>query len=352
MSNSAQGNYASGGVQNGSMAVQSTQTMDGSAVADTHLTFGGDTNGVVNASTQARGNYLAVAAYGSDAQTDAVQINNGANVRATTVIDGAYPRLLGGAYVDSAAISNAVALGGQGSTVRGTLDQTSSATVFAETFAATQYVPAEARFRSQAAANLVEVNADQASNQNLSMTQRSTGALVEASTSANAGNAWDMSSRAAAVGNQALLHNQGGAMVIQGSQSNSAQVRSTAINTAYDYGAVEAYAQASGNQLYAGNQDIWIQIDNAQFNQGGVQATATFSGHNGYDVYVGADAVGNAVTGYGCASCGATMTSTNNQTNNGAVSSVVNTSVTGSARAVITGSNATGNSATFYVSGN
>jgi hypothetical protein len=350
VSNAAQGNYASGGVQDASVWVQSSQTMDGSAEADTRLTLEGDTNGVVNATTQARGNYLAVSAYNGDLRTDATQLNNGANVRSTTVIDGTAPRLLGGGYVSSVAVSNAIAMGGEGSTVSGSLSQGSFATVQAETFAATQYVPAEARFSSQAVANAVDVNSDLASNQSLYVRQRSQGALVDANTSANAGNAWDMSSRANAAGNQGVFVNQGGALIVETDQSNQAQIRSNAINTAYDYGAIEAYAQAAGNQLHIGNNDVYVQIDNTQFNDGGVQSTASFAGHNGYDVYVGADAVGNGITGYGCAACQGTMDTTNNQVNNGAVSATANTSITGSARAVITGTNATGNAATFYVS--
>lgn len=351
LSNAAQGNYAYGAVESNSAHVQSDQTMEGSSIAETRLTVGGDTDGVVNIATQARGNYLATAGFGgADVRTDATQINYGSEVRATTIVDGSYPRLLGGAYVDSTAVSNAIAMGGEGSTIRGSLSQGSFATVRAETFAATQYVPAEARFSSHAVANAVEANSDQASNQSYYIRQRSQGDIVEAATSANAGNSWDMSSRANATGNQGSFANQGGAVIIETDQSNQAQIIGRAINTSYDYGAAEAYAQATANQMYIGNNDVYVEIDNTQFNQGGVQATATFSGHNGYDVYVGADAVGNAITGFGCASCDGIMNATNNQVNNGPVSATTSATVTGSARAVISGANATGNSATFYVS--
>ena len=52
---SARGNSASGAVYNGSITVQSDQTMQGDAVATTDITLGGDTWGEVNATTQAGG---------------------------------------------------------------------------------------------------------------------------------------------------------------------------------------------------------------------------------------------------------------------------------------------------------
>ena len=85
-------------------------------------------------------------------------------------------------------------------------------------------------------------------------------------------------------------------------------------------------------------------------NSGGVDVTATFSGTNGYDVYVGADAVGNSVTGYACSDCEGYLEARNTQTNNGDISAAANTTVAGSTRAVITGANAVGNAATFHVS--
>jgi hypothetical protein len=92
-----------------------------------------------------------------------------------------------------------------------------------------------------------------------------------------------------------------------------------------------------------------VRIDNAQFNSGGVQADASFAGAYGYDAYVGADAVGNSVTGFACAECGATLEAENSQTNSGNVSATARTTVGGDGRAVITGANATGNAASFYV---
>lgn len=350
VSTSAQGNSFAGAVENDSITVDSTQGMNGDALATTTMTLEGDTAGRLAATTQAGGNYLAASAYGADLRADASQLVTDGEVAASSTITDDSARLLAGATVEASAIGNTTAMGGEGSTVTGVISQGSSATIRASNLASTQYIPAQAAFSSQAIANAVEVNSDAASNQSLYVRQRSTGDFIEAGTSANAGNAWDLAGRARASANQAMFQNQGGALIVETDQANAAQVRATAVATAYDYGAVEAYARAAANDVSVGNNDVYVEIDNTQFNSGGVDSTATFSGSNGYDVYVGADAVGNSVTGYACSECAGYLTATNVQTNNGSVTATANTTVAGSGRAVITGTNAVGNAATFYVS--
>lgn len=347
---SAQGNSASGAVYNGSITVQSDQTMQGDAVATTDITLGGDTYGVVNATTQAGGNYLAASAYGATLTLDATQSNTGGLVDATTELGDSNARLHAGAAVGASAISNTVAVYGQSSLVSGTIDQSSSALVRSFGRIESQYIPAEASVTSQAIVNAIAVNSDNTSGQDLSIAQRSFGNFVEAEASANAGNAWDLAARARATANQAVLYNQGGAVVNASDQRNSSFVRASALTTAFDYGRAEAYARGAANELSVGNNDIYVEIDNAQFNTGGVDVISTFSGTNGYDVSVGADAVGNSVTGYACSQCDGYLEAANTQTNTGDVSAVANTTVTGSNRSVITGANAVGNSASFYVS--
>ncbi len=347
---SAQGNSASGAVQNGSITVQSDQDMRGDAVATTDMTLGGDTYGVVTATTQARGNYLAVSAYDADLTLDATQSNTGGLASATSRLGEDDARLLGGAAINAAAISNTVAVYGEGSSVNGTVDQSSSAIVRAYNRIETQYIPAGASVSSQAIVNAIQVTSGQTSGQNLNLIQSSTGDFIEAESSANAGNAWDLAGRAHAAANQAVLYNEGGSVVVTSSQDNNSFVRAAATTTAYDYGRAEAHARGAANELSVGNNDIYLEIDNSQFNTGGVDVTATFSGTNGYDVYVGAEAVGNSVTGYACSECAGYLEARNNQSNGGDVSATANTTVAGSTRAVITGANAVGNSATFYVS--
>ena len=115
VSTSAQGNSASGAVENGAITVQSDQQMQGDAVATTDMTLGGDTAGVVSATTQAQGNYLAVSAYDAGLTVDATQSNIGGLVSATSQLGEDDARLLGGAVISASAISNTVAVYGEGS---------------------------------------------------------------------------------------------------------------------------------------------------------------------------------------------------------------------------------------------
>jgi len=347
---SALGNSASGAVYNGSIIIQSDQTMQGDAVATTDITLSGDTDGVVNATTQAGGNYLAASAYGANLTLDATQTTDNGLISATTEVGDSNARLHAGGAVGASAISNTVAVYGQTSLVSGTINQSSSALVRSFGRIESQYIPAEASVTSQAIVNAVAVNSDNSSGQDLSIAQRSFGSFIESEASANAGNAWDLAARARATANQALLYNEGGAVVTVSDQRNSSFVRASALTTAYDYGRAEAYARGAANELTVGNNDIYVEIDNTQFNTGGVDVVATFSGTNGYDVSVGADAVGNSVTGYACSQCDGYLEAANTQTNTGNVSAVANTTVTGSNRSVITGANAVGNAASFYVS--
>lgn len=347
---SAQGNSASGAVQNGSISVQSDQDMRGDAVATSDLTLGGDTWGEVNVTTQAGGNYLAVSAYDAALTLEARQSNTGGLVSATSEVGDSSARLHAGAVVGASAISNTVALYGEGSMVSGSIDQSSSAVVRSFGRIESQYIPAAASVTSQAIVNAVAVNSGQTSGQDLSIVQRSTGDFIEAEASSNAGNAWDLAARARATANQAVLYNEGGSVVTASDQQNSSFVRASALTTAFDYGRAESYARGVANELSVGSNDIYVEIDNTQFNAGGVDVTATFSGTNGYDVAVGADAVGNSVTGFACSTCEGYLEARNVQTNSGHVSAIANTTVAGSNRSVITGANAVGNSASFYVS--
>lgn len=347
---SSRGNTASGSVENESITVRSNQDMRGDSIARTDVALGGDTGGEVNVLTQAGGNYLAVSAYDASLTVEATQSNTGGVVSATSEVGDENARLLSGGSVGASAISNTVALYGESSVLNGSVDQSSSATVRSYSRVDSQYIPAEAAVTAQSIVNAIAVNSGQTSGQDLTLTQRSTGDFIEAESSANTGNGWNLASRARATANQTVIYNEGGSVVTTSDQDNSAYVRAAATTTAYDYGRAEAYARGAANELSVGNNDIYVEIDNTQINTGGVDVSATFSGTNGYDVYVGADAVGNSVTGYACSTCEGYLEARNSQTNSGDVSAQATTTVAGSGRAVITGANAVGNSASFYVS--
>ncbi len=347
--NTAQGNVLTGGVVGASMTARSTQDMRGVTRAETELTLGGDTGGAVSSVTQAQANYLSGSVRNGALEIDAAQHIDSAGVHANTLITGDQARLLNGGYVSSAATGNTVALGGPNAVVTGTIDQTADADVRAATFLGSQYAPARTEMAAQAIGNAVAVTGEGSSFQQLSVTQRGTADLVEGAASANAGNGWNLAARAHATSNQAVFANSGGAMVIRADQENRMAVCGASVVTAYDFGAAESYARGVGNSVEAGSNDIYVKIDNTQLNSGGVEVSASMSGTNGYDAYVGAEAVGNSVTGYACSTCPGHLEATNSQANSAAVRASATATIHGSSRAVVAGSHAVGNAATFYV---
>jgi len=349
VSTSATGNTLSGAVETGRLTVDSEQELQGDVSAETTLVLNGDTDGYVTSVTQANGNYLAGGAYGGDLTLNATQTVGDVRIEAISDLSGGTARLIGGGRIETSAVANTVALAAQDGHVDGAIRQDTAATLFSSNYVAVQYAPGATEVTSHALGNVVAYTGTAPASQNLTLNQSNTGALVQAGTSANAGNAWDLAGRARAGGNQAAFANAGGSSVVEAQQENSARVWAESIVTSYDYGRATSHAQASGNALSVGNNDIYVRIDNDQINTGGVQADASFSGAYGYDAYVGADAVGNSVTGYACADCGATLQADNVQNNAGDVSATARTTIGGDGRAVITGANATGNAANFYV---
>ncbi len=346
----AQGNSLSGTVQNGALDLSSSQTLNGDTRASTTIVATGETEGPLNTTTQARGNYLAAGAYGADLTIEGNQVVGPTEVTATTALTNADARLLGGASMGSTAIANTTAIGGTGARVEGIVSQRSDAGVRSETFVASQYIPATGEVIAQSLGNAIAVSSTAASSQGLVLRQRQAGDAVTANVSANSGNAWDLAGRARATANQSVLYNQGGSVVVTTDQSNLSQVRSSTVVTAFDYGAATANAAGTANEVSIGNNDRYLEIDNAQVNSGGVEVTSEFAGTNGYDVRVGAEATGNAVTGYACSDCDGQMVIANDQTNSGPVSARATTTIRGSGRSVATSATATGNTATFYVS--
>jgi hypothetical protein len=349
VSTSAQGNSLAGGVTAASAGLVSRQTMTGAAVAASNVVVNGEADGQLSVETTARGNYLGVTTNGATFAVDATQSATGDRVQAGTYIQAPGGRVLQGGFATSAAVANTVAMGGPSSSLTGVIDQTAQTTVFAETVADVQYIPAPATFSSQAVANAVQTNTTGASHQDLAIRQSNGASTTEARTDVYVDNAWDLTVGANAGANQAITANAGGSMLIATDQTNAGRVRADARVQTNLQGQTVLAARSVANETVAGNNDIYLKLDNTQLNSGGVEANATYVGVNGYDAYVGADAVGNAVTGYACSQCGGDVNITNNQTNSGNVTATTSATVA-SGRTAVVGANAVGNTASFYIS--
>ncbi|MFN6982896.1 MAG: holdfast anchor protein HfaD [Brevundimonas sp.] len=349
VTNSATGNSLAGGIEDSSGSLTSRQTMTGATRADTTIILNGESEGVIGSTTLARGNYLGVSTDGATFALDAAQVTTGDDVTARTVVQSPTGHMLAGGFVGTAAVANSVALGGPSSSITGAVDQSAQTTVLAETVADVQYIPAPADFSSQAVANAVQASTTGASHQDLTVRQTNAASTIEARTDVYVDNAWNLAGRANAGANQTVLYNAGGSLVAATDQTNQGRVRADSRVQTNLQGQTTVSARAVANEVIAGNQDIYLELDNTQLNTGGVEATATSVGVSGYDTYVGAEAVGNSVTGYACSQCGGEINITNNQTNDGNVTATTNATI-GSGRAAVVGTIAVGNSATFYVS--
>ena len=349
VTNSATGNSLAGGIEDSSGSLTARQTMTGATRADTTLVLNGESDGVIGSTTLARGDYLGVSTDGATFALDAAQVTSGDTVTARTVVQSPTGHMLAGGFVGTTAVANSVALGGPSSSITGAVDQSAQTTVLAETVADVQYIPAPADFSSQAVANAVQASTTGASHQDLTVRQTNAASTIEARTDVYVDNAWNLAARAKAGANQTVLSNAGGSLVAATDQTNQGRVRAVSRARTNLQGQTTVSARAVANEVIAGNTDIYLALDNTQLNTGGVEATATYTGVSGYDAYVGAEAVGNSVTGSACSQCGGEVNITNNQTNNAAITATTNATI-GSGRAAVVGTTAVGNSATFYVS--
>lgn len=350
-STAAAGNILSATVENGVLQVGSRQELQAEVRAETTLNLGGEVDGPANLSSHATGNAGDAGAYGSSMGVAIVQIAGAVPVSAATTIDGASGRILEGGSASSTAIANSQALGMTGGRTEASIDQSSAATTEALTSAVVQYVPASMSFSAAAVSNNAASTGGYGS-QELDIRQQMTGDHTQASAIVAGGNAWDIEASATATANNASIYNQGGSVDVLSEQANSSYLRSETVLSAYDFGAASATAYGAANALEVGNNDVLVVIDSTQLNTGGVEVAAGFAGNGGYDVALGATAIGNTVTGYACSECVGYLDATNTQTNTGDVTATATSAVAAGNRSVIGAVTAVGNSATFYVTGN
>jgi hypothetical protein len=344
----AVGNSLSGAVDGASLELTSSQAMAGSAAASTTITGSGSLGSTVTVVTEAVGNGGEAAAYNGNMTANVTQGVTGGQITADTTIDAASGRITCCASVSTTALANSQAYGVVGGTATTSTTQFNTAIVQSQTGAVVQYMPAPAVFSSSSIANNVSSSGENAT-QSATVVQSVTGQRTQASTFVSTGNAWDVTAAATATANNAAIVNQGGSLAATTSQDNTSYVRSESVVNAYDYGAATAMSFGVGNSVLAGENGGYVDIDNTQLNSGGVEVVSTFTGQTGYDAYGSAIAQGNAITGYACSECEATLRAASRQTNDSDVSATTTMTVNGSGRAAVGNANAVGNSATFYV---
>ncbi len=348
-STTATGNSVQAYSDQADMAVTSNQTLVGSVVGQTVVNVTGSLGKDSYVSTAAIGNTADIGANQSTVTGVVTQISTfSPEVTARTQIEGETAQA-GNVNAGALAMANNVNLGLTNGSAGVRVNQTNGADVLADGGAVLQYVSGTSSITGVAVGNNISSVGDTNSAARLAFGQTNNGGLVQASQFTAYGNAQTAVTSTTAVGNAVSAYNEGPLLDVTNYQANNAYVRSQSEGSAYLFGSGSAIAYGAGNSAIAGNTGAEVVLDNTQWNgAGGVEVIATFTGNEGYDGYAQATAVGNDVTGYACSDCTGSMAINNSQTNNGDVSARSGVTVN-NGRSVTGVSNATGNSAVFYV---
>ncbi|MGA0599540.1 holdfast anchor protein HfaD [Caulobacter sp. KR2-114] len=375
------GNTLTGSVDNGgNLALHSSQTTNGAgdpnttpphpnqvdAVSTMSVAAGASVGGITS-TTAATGNSLdSGITQGATLSATVTQAASGAPVHAESNIDGSSDGVATNVSQATQAITNSAGFGATDSTISATVTQTSSATARSDAETDYTYVgnngdantSSVAALSSAAVGNNVTSVGVGNSAQTLNVNQSQTDGTVQGTQFAYMGSSQESSVSATATANNFNATNEQGAFNVTTAQTNDAYVHAQSVESSYEFGGASVSAYGVGNSTYAGNSGAGITLDNTQVNgTGGVQSEASFTGVSGYDAAVASTAMGNAATGFSCASCGGGMTIRNSQTNLGDISSTASTTinsdpangVSGIGRSVSAISTAVGNNATFYV---
>ena len=338
-----------GGSSANVVSTQSVQANVNSSSIETVASNGGTLAILTTAST---GNTGDANIYDGGALTGTTTQTVGAfDIKALSDYRGALSHV-GGISSSTQAVANSQGYGAEGSSAIVTTNQSSAATTQADGGGNLTYTAGSVLFSALGTSNNITATGTYGSAVTLNATQSMTGAHTQATVYAGAGNAQDITAQATTTGNNISASNSGPGAYLQvnANQTNSAFTFSEANLTSFDFGSATANAYGVGNSVMAGNVGQQLVLNNTQVNSGGgVEVIAGFTGDTGYDAYSSATAIGNAATGFACASCNGRMTVTNSQTNSAEVGAFGGVAITTQGRNVSSVASATGNSGTFYV---
>lgn len=361
----ATGNRMDGGNAQVSATLNSAQTNSGNIEGDARListAVAGETGKSIGTpvymETQAvanSGSFSAVQTPDQGQLTATInQTSTADHVWADSEIEAPNGTIYSSGEIQTTAIVNHQEFGATEARIVSNTTQTSDTDVRASTTTSVQYSPSPNLYASNAYNNYFQANGDDRGSQLHQVTQTTSDqSRTEAYSDASGTNLWQVAGTANAAANTVNVGNTGGSMVVRSDQTNDRhEVVADARILATQYGTATATANSTGNLLIAGNNDKYVEIDNNQLNSGGVEASAQFTGQDGYDAYLQTDAIGNSAMGYACGACEPDMTVNNNQVNKGEVTATNTSTITGTGRSVVSVARATGNTATYYTSGN
>ena len=351
----ATGNAVTMAADTGSLDVQSTQSMQGSATATTTLNVDpGGYSGETALTTAATGNTSEATNLGGGALTGNLTQSTGpGDITASSTVnapEGEIPDL----QVNAQAIANTQGVAVAGAPANVAVTQSSTASTTSNSDVTVGFTDGTAELGASAVSNNLTATGLDGASQTLNVNQSMTGGMTQAAQFVAVGQAQTADNAATASANNVSVSNDGGPLDVTATQNNSGYVRGQAESTAYSFGTATATANGVGNSAIYGETGGQITLNSSQFNSGaGVEAVSSSGGATGYDLSSTSTAMGNAVTGYACSACGGVMNITSSQSNSadiGASASIPYAGNAGSARSAISTSTAVGNSATFYVS--
>ena len=351
----ATGNAMTAAADSGSLDVQSTQSMQGTATASTELDVeSGGSAGEVALTTAATGNTGEADDLAGAPLTGNLQQSTGPGAVTASSVINAGEGEAGDLTVDTQAIANTQGVAVDGSTANVAVTQASTASTTANSDVTLQYTAGDGEFAVSAVSNNVTATGLDGSSQTLDLNQSMTGGMTQAAQFVAVGQAQTANNAATASANNISVSNDGGPLDVTAVQNNQGYVRGQAESTAYAFGTSTATANGVGNSAIYGETGGTITLNSTQTNGGaGIEAISSSGGSAGFDLASTSTAMGNVVTGYACSACGGVMNITSSQSNTADISATAGipfAGVAGTARSATSTATAVGNSATFYVS--
>ena len=345
----ASGNAYSASTDGSDLALRSNQTSSGNVLANTVVNVDTNSGAQTYLSTTATGNLGDANVYAGTMTAVFNQATTPSTVKANSQIEAEQAET-GEVAASTQAVANDQSLGVSYGAAGVRVNQTNAGDVYADGGAIYGLVSGSAELTAGAMGNNVALSGDGGSGTRVVVNQQNTSDSVQAAHFTAYGQVQDAKTTSIAAGNNFNAVNEGYLLDATTNQGNQAYVRAQAESSAANFGSGAAVANGVGNNAVMGDIGGEVIVDNTQFNEGGgIEAVAAYTGGEGYDGLASASASGNAAVGYACADCSGRMTVDNSQTNTTDIGATATATLT-TGRSISGVANAVGNTATYYVS--
>ena len=345
----ATGNVYSASTDGGDLDIRSNQTSSGDVLADTNVNVAANSGAQTNLTTTAGGNLGDANVYAGTMSAVFNQTTTASTITGHSHIEAPNAET-GEVFTSTQAVGNNQNLGVSVGAAGVRVNQANAADTYSDGGGVYGLVTGAAEMTAGSMGNNVAVSGDGGSGVRVIVDQQNTAGVTQAAHFTAYGQVQDGKTTAIAAGNNMNAVNEGSLLDATVNQTNQAYVRAQAVSSAANFGAGAAVANGVGNNAVMGDIGGEVIVDNTQFNEGGgIEAVASYTGGEGYDGLASATASGNAAVGYSCSDCSGRLTVANDQTNTVDVGATATGTLT-TGRSISGVANAVGNTATYYVS--